>query len=79
MNSQVGWILVGLGVTIAIVGLILVFAPSIPRLGRLPGDIVIEHDRTRIFLPITTSIVISVLLSLLLTGIAWLVRFFSRS
>jgi hypothetical protein len=35
-------------------------------LGRLPGDIVIERDGMRIYLPITTSLVISVVLSLAL-------------
>lgn len=40
-------------------------------LGRLPGDIVIERDGLRIYLPLMTSLVISVVLSLVL----W---FFSR-
>jgi hypothetical protein len=35
-------------------------------LGRLPGDIVIERDNFRAYIPITTSIVISVVLSLIL-------------
>jgi Protein of unknown function (DUF2905) len=38
-------------------------------LGRLPGDIVIERGNTRIYIPIMTSLVISILLSL----IVWLV------
>ena len=38
-------------------------------LGRLPGDIVIERGNTRIYIPIMTSLIISVLLSLIL----WLV------
>lgn len=39
-------------------------------LGRLPGDIVIERESFRFYLPITTSIIISILLSL----IFWLLR-----
>jgi hypothetical protein len=35
-------------------------------LGRLPGDIVIERENFRLYLPITTSILISVVLSLIL-------------
>ena len=35
-------------------------------LGRLPGDIVIERGNTRIYIPIATSILISIVLSLLL-------------
>jgi hypothetical protein len=34
-------------------------------LGRLPGDFVIERGNMRIYLPLTTSIIISVVLSLL--------------
>ena len=33
-------------------------------LGRLPGDIVIERDNFRLYIPITTSLLISVVLSL---------------
>ncbi|KPK12661.1 MAG: hypothetical protein AMJ68_01060 [Acidithiobacillales bacterium SG8_45] len=39
-------------------------------LGRLPGDIVIERENTRIYFPIATSILISLVLSL----IFWLFR-----
>lgn len=34
--------------------------------GRLPGDIVIEREGVRIYLPIMTSILISILLSVVL-------------
>jgi formate hydrogenlyase subunit 3/multisubunit Na+/H+ antiporter MnhD subunit len=39
-------------------------------LGRLPGDIVIEHDGFRLYFPITTSIIVSIVISL----IFWLMR-----
>jgi hypothetical protein len=35
-------------------------------LGRLPGDIVIERENIRLYVPIMTSLIISVVLSLLL-------------
>ena len=35
-------------------------------LGRLPGDIVIEREGLRIYIPLTTSLIISVVLSLIL-------------
>ena len=35
-------------------------------LGRLPGDIVIERENFRLYLPITTSILVSIVLSLVL-------------
>ena len=55
-----------------ILGLVLVVAgllwPWLTRLGlgRLPGDIVVERENFRFYFPLTTSILISVLLSLLL-------------
>ena len=39
-------------------------------LGRLPGDIVIERENFKLYLPITTSLLISAVLSLIL----WLVN-----
>jgi hypothetical protein len=53
---------------IAVVGL-LTFASVRFGLGRLPGDIIIDRDGFVLYLPITTSILVSLLLSLIL----WLV------
>ncbi len=69
-----GWVLVIIGVLLAAVGIVWLLSPSIPWLGRLPGDIVIEREHFRLSFPLATCI----LLSLLLTGVLWLVRFFSR-
>lgn len=69
-----GWFLVIIGGLIALVGLAWVFGPSVPWLGRLPGDIVVKREHFRFYFPLATSI----LLSLLLTGILWLVRWMSR-
>jgi uncharacterized protein HemY len=62
------WLII-LGVVLIVAGLLW---PWLTRLGlgRLPGDIVIERDNYRVYIPITTSIVISVVLSLLL----WLLK-----
>ena len=58
------WLII-LGVVLIVAGL---FWPWLTKLGlgRLPGDIVIERDNFRAYIPITTSIVISVVLSLIL-------------
>ncbi len=68
--SNLGWTLVIAGVAIAAIGLFFVFGPAIPWFGRLPGDIRIEGEHTQIYFPITTCIVLSIVLSV---G-AWLVQ-----
>ena len=73
-NSGFGWMLVIVGLVIAGIGLIWVLAPNLPRLGRLPGDIVIERENSRFYFPIVTCIVISVVLSL----VTWLIRALMR-
>jgi hypothetical protein len=47
-------------------GLFLAFGPHLPWLGRLPGDIRVERPGFRFYAPLTTSIIISVVLSLAL-------------
>jgi hypothetical protein len=69
-----GWMLVGLGLLLALAGLLWLAMSSVPWLGRLPGDIVIEREHFRFYFPLATSL----LLSLLLTGLLWLLRQFSR-
>jgi hypothetical protein len=57
-------ILLGLGAVIA--GVVLLFLPRIPWLGRLPGDILVQRERFTFYFPLATSIVISIVLTLLL-------------
>lgn len=57
-----------LGVALAVTGWLLRFAGRIPFLswmGRLPGDIRIEGDRSAFYFPIATCLIISLALSLL--------------
>ena len=61
--------LIILGVVLVLIGLALPWLQK-AGLGRLPGDILIERDNFRFYLPITTSIIISLVLSLLF----WLFR-----
>ena len=57
--------LIGIGVTLVALG---VLWPWLARLGlgRLPGDIVIEHDGFRLYLPLATCAIVSLVLSLVL-------------
>jgi hypothetical protein len=69
-----GLTLVVIGLVIAGIGFVCWIAPSIPWLGRLPGDVRIERDNFRFYFPLTTCVILSVVLS----GIVWLVRQFWR-
>lgn len=71
-SRGLGLLLVGLGVAAVLVGL-LVWAGWLSWFGRLPGDIRIERENVRFFFPITSMILISIVLSLLM---ALLRRFF---
>jgi len=63
--DSLGKMLILFGVILALVGGLLLLAGKIPFLGRLPGDIVICRERWSFYFPLTTSIVISILLTLL--------------
>jgi len=55
-----------LGIVLVAVGFLLSTAPGIPWLGKLPGDLRFDWSGVRVFLPLTTSLLLSVILSLLL-------------
>jgi hypothetical protein len=62
-------LLIALGFILVIIGLLWPWLTKL-GLGQLPGDIVIERGNFRFYFPVTTSILISLLLTLLL----WLFR-----
>jgi len=70
--TGVGKILILLVGLLILVGLVLVFAPKIPYIGKLPGDIHIKRDNVEIYFPIATSILLSIVVSLVLWGIGQL-------
>jgi uncharacterized membrane protein len=71
MTNQLGKILIITGIILVIAGLIIYFAgDKLGWRGRLPGDIRIEKENTRLYFPVTTMILLSVLLSVIL----WVIR-----
>ena len=65
MFDSMARMLIILGVVLALVGGLLVLAGKIPFLGRLPGDIVLRRGNWSFYFPLTTSILISIVLTLL--------------
>ena len=65
--AEIGKGIIFIGIVIVIIGIILTFSDKLPfNLGRLPGDIVYKKESFSFYFPITTSIIISIVLSLLL-------------
>jgi hypothetical protein len=68
--SGFGRSLIITGIMLIAVGLIISFAPRLPWLGKLPGDILIRKENFSFYFPLGSCI----LLSLLLSFIMWLFR-----
>lgn len=65
MGSSAGPWLVGLGLLLVLAGA-LAWTGALGWFGRLPGDIRIERDSMRIYVPWVSSLVVSIVLSLVL-------------
>lgn len=64
--SELAKMLIVFGVIMAVVGVIMMAAPKIPWLGKLPGDITYRGKGFTFYFPLGTSILLSVVLSLIL-------------
>jgi hypothetical protein len=62
-------ILIAAGIILVLTGLLWPYLGKIP-LGKLPGDIIIDKPNFKIYIPITTMILISLLLTLIL----WIIQ-----
>ena len=63
-------VLIGIGLVFLAAGLLWPWLGKLP-IGRLPGDIIINRPNLKIYIPITTMVIISIIISLL-------VRFFKK-
>ena len=67
MGPEIGRLLVGVGILILVLGLIFVFfGDKLGWLGNLPGDLRFERGNTRVYIPIATMILLSILLTLII-------------
>lgn len=60
-----GKILIGIGTVLILLGLVFLIMNRF-NIGRLPGDIFVEKGNFKFFFPVTTSIIISIVLSIIL-------------
>lgn len=72
--AGLGKILILVGGVLIVVGFILLFAPRIPYIGKLPGDIHVKRDNFEFYFPLATSI----LLSIMASAILWAINHFGK-
>ncbi len=60
-----GRLILIIGLLIVVIGLLMMYGHQIPFLGKLPGDVHIDKKNFHIYIPLTTSILISLILSIL--------------
>ncbi|MFZ0887542.1 MAG: DUF2905 domain-containing protein [Candidatus Binataceae bacterium] len=65
MAASLGKTLVFVGMVVIALGLIIWVLPSIPLIGRLPGDIYIRRESSTFYFPLTTCLILSIILTLL--------------
>ncbi len=68
--ESLGKMLILFGIVLAVLGGLLLLTGKIPFLGRLPGDIIIRRENWSFYFPLTTSILISILLTLIFSLIS---------
>jgi len=61
-----GKILITIGLILVIAGIVIHFFDRIPFVGKLPGDIVIDRPNFKLYFPLTSGILLSLLISLLI-------------
>lgn len=72
MNSGTGKILILAGILILLIGvLIYLFHDKLNWIGNLPGDIKIERPDFKIYIPITTMILLSIVITILMRIWTW--------
>ena len=74
MFRDIGKLLIFAGGFLVIFGLLFIFSPKIPFLGKLPGDILISRGNFRFFFPLATCLLLSAALSIILNIVLRLFR-----
>ena len=72
------WIIIA-GLIIVGIGLILQFAPWLFNwFGKLPGDINIQTERTMVFIPLTSMVIVSIALTVLINAFKYLITILKK-
>jgi uncharacterized protein HemY len=60
---DIGKSIIAIGIVLVIAGILVTMAGSVPGVGKLPGDIFIKKENFSFYFPLTTCILISIILS----------------
>ncbi|MFC2088886.1 DUF2905 domain-containing protein [Calditrichota bacterium] len=72
---DIGKSIIIIGVILIFLGLSILYIPAVTNwFGKLPGDIKIERENTKVFIQITTMIIISIVLTILINLVLWLLK-----
>jgi len=63
--TLMGKMLIIMGIILILIGIIMTAGPKIPWVGKLPGDIIIKREHLSFYFPLTSCIIISVILTFL--------------
>jgi hypothetical protein len=66
MDRSAGTVLIVIGLGVALVG-VLIWSGVLGWFGRLPGDLRLGGESTRVYIPITSMIIVSVVLTLIVS------------
>jgi len=66
MTGDIGKIIIFIGLLLVLIGFIFMLGSKLPFIGKLPGDLAIERKNYSFYFPVTTCIIISVILSFIL-------------
>ncbi|MDD4909814.1 MAG: DUF2905 domain-containing protein [Candidatus Omnitrophica bacterium] len=64
--SGLSKILIFMGALLILAGAVFYFIGKVPYVGRLPGDIYIQRKNFTFYFPLTTSIIVSIIISFIL-------------
>ena len=66
MAGDIGKIIIFIGLLLVVIGFIFVLGSKLSFIGKLPGDIAVERKNYSFYFPVTTCIIISIILSFIL-------------
>jgi len=68
--ESLGRMIIYIGVLLVLIGGFFLLVGRVPWFGRLPGDLVYRREGLTVFIPITTMVLVSIVLTLLL-NLVW--------